>query len=96
MFLNPPFRSYHTNSNPASVFFSTNEQDHGTRDSKGAQRQLEWFQTEVSKRGLREGFKLPGSLLALQRFYRINQQLFDFMKYQELNQQAINKILKSE
>jgi E3 ubiquitin-protein ligase BAH len=79
----------------AGVFFSTHELDRGRRDSTAAARQLQWFQSEVTKRGLKNLFKLPASHQALDRFIRINITLLRNLKFQEINQKAISKILKS-
>ena len=79
----------------ACVFFSTREQDHGSRNSTVAARQLEWFQGEVTRRGLVEAFKLPASRQALDRFVAINIMLLQNLKFQEINKKAIGKILKS-
>jgi E3 ubiquitin-protein ligase BAH len=79
----------------AGIFFSTHELDHGSRDSTVALRQLEWFQREVTKRRLVDSFKLPASRQALNRFISINVTLLWNLKFQEINQKAITKILKS-
>lgn len=80
----------------AGVFFSTHEQDHGARDSTTAARQLQWFQKEVIRKDLVSSFKLPSSHQALNRFVEINIMLLRNLKFQEINQKAISKILKSE
>jgi hypothetical protein len=96
----------------AAPFFPTSEQDHGIRDSAAAKRQLvgasratiishtnlsqEWFQAEVTRRGLQDKFKLKVSQEALKEFYDINQKLFHNLKYMELQKQAVGKIMKSE
>jgi E3 ubiquitin-protein ligase BAH len=80
----------------AQIFFSTREQDHGSRSSAVAARQLGWFQNEVTRRGLLEDFKLPASLQAFGRFVTINITLLQNLKFQEMNQKAIGKILKSK
>jgi hypothetical protein len=79
----------------AMVFFSTHEIDHGTRDSSTATKQLQWFQAEVVKRNIVESFKLPASRQALNRFIKINVTLLRCIKFQEINETAISKILKS-
>jgi len=79
----------------AGIFFSTHELDHGSRDSTVALRQLEWFQSQVTRRGLVKSFKLPASRNALDRFIRINVTLLRNLKFQEINRTAITKILKS-
>jgi E3 ubiquitin-protein ligase BAH len=80
----------------AGIFFSTNELDHGSRDSTVALRQLQWFQSEVTKRKLLELCKLPASRQALDRFVSINVTLLRNLKFQEINQTAIAKIIKSK
>ena len=80
----------------AGVFFSTSEGTMGTRSTASAAQQLEWFQNEVTSRGLVSGFKLPASHRALDRFVKINIALLRNLRYQEINQVAIGKILKSE
>ncbi|KAF8866049.1 RING-14 protein [Acephala macrosclerotiorum] len=77
-----------------AIFFSTNEQDHGTRDSATAARQLEWFQKEVVQRSLLDRFKLPESRHAFSQFICINIKLLQNLKYLEINQKAISKIIK--
>ena len=79
----------------ASPFFSTRECDSGSRNSTTAAGQLQWFQSEVTKRGLVKHFKLPASRQALDRFVAINITLLQNLSFQEINQKAITKILKS-
>lgn len=79
----------------AGVFFSTNELDHGRRTSSVALKQLQWFQGQVIKLDLPKSFKLVRSREALDRFTRINMTLLRNLKFQEINQLAISKILKS-
>lgn len=79
-----------------AIFFSTNEHDHGTRDSATAARQLEWFQKEVMQRGVLDKFKLPASRQAFSQFVYINIKLLKTLKYMEINQKAISKIIKSK
>jgi E3 ubiquitin-protein ligase BAH len=80
----------------AGIFFSTNELDHGSRKSATAAKQLDWFQGEVNRRGLVTAFKLPASRQALDRFVKINITLLRNLRFQEINQKAIGKILKSK
>lgn len=80
----------------AGVFFSTNEFDRGSRDSNVALKQLQWFQEQVTKLNLPRSFKLPNSRDALDRFTRINITLLRNLKFQEINQLAVSKILKSQ
>ncbi|KFY03432.1 hypothetical protein O988_01485 [Pseudogymnoascus sp. VKM F-3808] len=78
----------------AGVFFSTNEFDRGSRDSNVALKQLQWFQEQVTKLNLPRSFKLANSRDALDRFTRINITLLRNLKFQEINQLAVRKILK--
>jgi hypothetical protein len=80
----------------ACIFFSTKEQDHGSRKSATSARQLGWFQSEVTRQGLVDAFKLPASRQAFARFIAINITLLQNLKFQEINQKAIGKILKSK
>ncbi|KAE9369434.1 hypothetical protein N431DRAFT_493241 [Stipitochalara longipes BDJ] len=78
----------------AGVFFSTHELDHGSRNHTAAAKQLQWFQDEVTRRGLLDLFKLPASRPAFNRFIAINVTLLMNLKFQEINKTAITKILK--
>lgn len=78
----------------AGIFFSNNELDCGNRDSNKAAKQLTWFQSELSQRGLENMFKLSASRDALDHFLAINISLLHLLKFQEINQKAISKILK--
>ncbi|KAJ0295717.1 hypothetical protein COL5a_011894 [Colletotrichum fioriniae] len=78
----------------AQVFFSTNEQDHGSRTSQTAAKQLQWFQEEITKRNLVKSFKIAESREALVRFLSLNAVLLKNLQFQEINQVAIYKILK--
>lgn len=80
----------------AGVFFSTNELDGGSRNSLSALAQLKWFQDEVIRRNIPKSFKTAASRQALHRFTTINLTLLRNLKFQEINQLAIFKILKSE
>lgn len=79
----------------AGVFFSTNESDRGSRISTSALTQLQWFQHEIVKRNIPKTFKSAASRQALDRFAAINLKLLRSLKFQEINQLAISKILKS-
>lgn len=80
----------------AEVFFATHEQEHGARSSQLALKKLQWFQSEVKKRELQRIFKIPQSQVAYDRFLRINANLLKMLQFQEINQLAVHKILKSE
>jgi E3 ubiquitin-protein ligase BAH len=80
----------------ARGFFSTRESDHGARTSVQAVQQLQWFQEQVLKRKLVQKLKLPASREAFSRFLNMNALLLQNLKFQEINQLAVAKILKSE
>lgn len=79
----------------AEVFFSTNEASGGARNSEKARKQLVWFQDEVNKRELPQKFKVKASAVAFQHFLSLNATLLQNLQFQELNQTAITKIIKS-
>lgn len=79
----------------ARIFFSNRESDHGARTSAQALQQLQWFQGEVLKRKLVQGLKLQPSREAFNKFLNVNAMLLQNLKFQEINQTAIAKILKS-
>lgn len=80
----------------AAVFFSTKEYNAGRRTPESATEKLEWFQEQVTQRGLISSFKMPESHKALDKFVEINITLLLNLKFQEINRIAIKKILKSE
>lgn len=79
----------------ADIFFSTNELDHGSRNSANALKQLQWFQAQITASGISKSFKLAASRKALDQFLSINLTLLRNLKFQEMNQTAVTKILKS-
>lgn len=80
----------------AEVFFATHEQEHGARSSQAATKKLQWFQSEITKRDLVKTFKIPQSKVAFTRFLQLNSDLLKMLQFQELNQLAVHKILKSK
>ncbi|KAI1204169.1 SPX domain-containing protein [Annulohypoxylon truncatum] len=78
----------------ARVFFSTLESDHGARTSSQAVEQLRWFQDQVLSRKLVHGLKLNNSRQAYTRFLNTNALLLQILKFQEINNLAVTKILK--
>ncbi|KAM0427155.1 hypothetical protein ACHAPT_007582 [Fusarium lateritium] len=78
----------------AEIFFATHEQDHGSRTSQVALKQLQWFQNQVEKQGIATNFKLPESQAAYSRFINLNASLLKNLQFQELNRTAVAKILK--
>jgi E3 ubiquitin-protein ligase BAH len=80
----------------AAVFFSTQECNTGSRNPVTAAKQLEWFQSEVTKRGIVASFKRPESHRALTQFVQINIVLLKNLRFQDINKVAVEKILKSK
>ncbi len=80
----------------SNIFFSTRELDRGKRNAIAAGKQLQWFQDQVTKNKIIASFKLPSSHEALEHFISINAVILLSLKFQELNKQAVSKILKSE
>ncbi|KAI1773706.1 SPX domain-containing protein [Hypoxylon cercidicola] len=78
----------------ARIFFSTRESDHGSRTSTQAVEQLRWFQDQVLSRKLTHGLKLENSRHAYIRFLNMNALLLQILKFQEINNIAVTKILK--
>lgn len=79
----------------AEVFFSTAETTGGVRNSEKARKQLVWFQEELEKREILRKFKLATSINAYNRFLVLNATLLQNVRFQELNQMAVVKIIKS-
>ncbi|XXH01153.1 Cystathionine gamma-synthase [Hypoxylon texense] len=78
----------------ARIFFSTRESDHGSRTSTQAVEQLRWFQDQVLSKKLIRGLKLENSRQAYSRFLNMNALLLQILKFQEINNIAVTKILK--
>jgi E3 ubiquitin-protein ligase BAH len=77
------------------VFFATSEQDHGPHDFAEAQKRLMSFLEKAQTQGLLTHFKNKESTNALQQFVRINTELLQSVRFHEINQTAMVKILKS-
>ena len=76
------------------IFFATGERVHGSRNSTAAQKQLDHFFTLVKKDDRVKRLR-KADRQALERFLDINVLLLQNLKFQEINQLAITKILKS-
>lgn len=79
----------------AGIFFSTNEHDGGTRNSTVAQAQLQRFMNNLDRVESLKKLKRKESRIALGKFLAINLDLMRNLKFQEINQTAMGKILKS-
>ena len=75
------------------VFFSSRERHAGIRDSPSASTQLQRFTKTVSTSDHASKLRTHGSA-AFGRFLRINTAILSLMKFQELNNMAVGKILK--
>lgn len=76
----------------SQVFFSSHEQDAGARDVEHAQEQLQLFSKQLAKQ---QTHKLDGNAkAALDRFVRINLNLLQFLRFQDMNRTALTKIMK--
>lgn len=78
----------------SQIFFSSHEQDAGARDVAHAQKQLQLFSDKVARE---QGttLKLDGNgKAALDRFLRINVNLLQFLRFQDINRTALSKIMK--
>jgi hypothetical protein len=78
----------------AEIFMSRHEADAGARDAAHAQKQYSEFNKALATHQdqiLRLG---KGGNSALDRFLRVNIQLLRLIKFQEINNTALNKILK--
>ncbi|KAK7931935.1 hypothetical protein PG985_002647 [Apiospora marii] len=78
----------------ARIFFSTRESDHGARTAAHALKQLQWFQQEVLQRKHVQSLRLSASREAFTMFLNLNAMLLQNLKFQEINQLAVTKILK--
>ncbi|KAK2812140.1 hypothetical protein FQN50_001497 [Emmonsiellopsis sp. PD_5] len=76
------------------VFFCTDEVGSGQRNALAAGRQLQKFQTELAQdRRVNKKLGKEGRV-ALNNFLRINSVLLQNLKFQEINQLALTKIIK--
>lgn len=77
------------------VFFATNERDHGLQKFASAQKRYMLFVEKAQNLGLLSKFKKNESATALQSFLAINTRLLQNIRFVEINQTAMTKILKS-
>ncbi len=79
----------------SKIFFSTDEQDSGSRNPNIAHMQLQVFSDRLKQSGVVSRLKMKDSRTALDKFIQLNLTLLKNMKFQELNRIATVKILKS-
>ncbi|KIW02862.1 uncharacterized protein PV09_05915 [Verruconis gallopava] len=77
-----------------SVFFNIGERNHGVQQFSAAQERYNKFLSNAQKANLLRKFKRKESMNALQHFLRINVELLQNLRFQEINQTAMIKILK--
>jgi E3 ubiquitin-protein ligase BAH len=79
----------------SNVFFAMNEQDHGAQSGFQARSRFAHFLETAQQSSLLDHFKTRESKTALQNFVAINTELLQFIRFWEINQLAMVKILKS-
>ncbi|KAG0006051.1 hypothetical protein BGZ80_010760 [Entomortierella chlamydospora] len=78
----------------AQVFVGDQETDRSTRSSEKAQKQLQWFMTEMERSKLTQKFKQSKSKVAFKTFFQLNTELIQMKQFKEMNLMAMTKILK--
>ncbi|KAI9845461.1 MAG: hypothetical protein M1838_001723 [Thelocarpon superellum] len=78
----------------AKVLFSTNDPDAQHRRSAEAQQRLTWFIERVTERSRANRLKQKESRVALRHFLSIHVTLLRNLRFQEINDLALSKILK--
>lgn len=78
------------------IFFNVGERNHGAQLFTAAQDRYNKFLDQANKAQLLKKFKQKENMGALQHFLRINVELLQHLRFQEINQTAMVKILKSE
>ncbi|OJD34740.1 ring-14 protein [Diplodia corticola] len=78
----------------SSIFFSTAELDHGKHGSVKAQELLQTFSDELHRQHVTSTFKKKASSVALAQFLQLNMTILQNLRFQELNDLAMQKILK--
>lgn len=78
----------------STVFFSSHEQDHGSRTFYKAKAQLQSFSDKLVKQNLPSKFKHNASTAAFDTFISVNLDILKAMHFQEINNEAVRKILK--
>jgi E3 ubiquitin-protein ligase BAH len=77
-----------------AIFFSPYERDRGSRSFNQARSHLERFSKDLVDQGLVQKFKDKSSRIAFDQFATINLDILKAMRFQELNTEAVRKILK--
>lgn len=77
------------------IFFGTTESDHSAHDAAKAQERLNDFYAKLRTSGLTEKLKKKENMEAFKTFMHINQEILQGLRFGEINETAIRKILKS-
>ena len=78
------------------IFFGTTESDHSAHDAAKAQARLNAFYEKLRTSGLTDKLKKKENTEAFQTFMHINQEILQGLRFGEINETAMRKILKSE
>jgi E3 ubiquitin-protein ligase BAH len=78
------------------IFFGTTEADHAAHDATLATARYQDFCNKIKAAGLVEKIKKKENLQAFSTFMRINNEILQGLRFGEINQTAMSKILKSE
>lgn len=77
------------------IFFGTTESDHSAHDAAKAQERLNAFYDKLRASGLTDKLKKKENTAAFQTFMHINQEILQGLRFGEINETAMRKILKS-
>jgi E3 ubiquitin-protein ligase BAH len=78
------------------IFFGTTESDHSAHDAAQAQERLNAFYEKLRTSGLSERLKKKENMDAFRNFMHINQEILQGLRFGEINETAMRKILKSK
>lgn len=78
----------------SAVFFSSHEVDSGSRTFTKAKSQLAKFSDKLVQLRLADRFKSRASAVAFDQFITVNLDILKAMRFQEINNEAVRKILK--
>ncbi|KAL1602701.1 hypothetical protein SLS60_006121 [Paraconiothyrium brasiliense] len=76
------------------IFFGTTESDHSAHDAAKAQERLNVFCEKLRTSGLSERLKKKENVEAFNTFMNINQEILQGLRFGEINETAMRKILK--
>ena len=78
------------------IFFGTTEADHAAHDATLATARYQDFCNKITAAGLVDRIKKKENLQAFNAFMHINNEILQGLRFGEINQTAMSKILKSE